>query len=211
MIAFRTSPARVSRVYRLHFHSGQRSLVFYIPSQLRKCPLTHAISLLLPEPYPVSDAFEVFDGYPSTSVCSFGNNLLCNRVVGIRFKAPLSTRDRFQFTFGVQRPFAASFLLRRFSLKRSFHFSIMLSYLFDIIALMYLAVTVNRYIYHAEIHSNEIGRGRRRDIRHLNGHEKKPLAVLAIYQIALAVFSIESFGLVLTHDDWNNGPAFKRR
>jgi hypothetical protein len=91
MIAFRTSSARVARIYWLHFHSGQRRLVFYVSSQLRKCPLTHAISLLLPEPYPVSDAFEVFDGYPSTSVCSFGNNLLGNRVVGIRFKAPLST------------------------------------------------------------------------------------------------------------------------
>src|SRR6266542_2611620 len=51
MIAFRTSSACVPRVYWLHFHSGQRSLVFQIPSQLRKCPLTHAISLLLPEPF----------------------------------------------------------------------------------------------------------------------------------------------------------------
>src|SRR5215475_12511162 len=114
MIAFRTSSARVSRVYRLHFHSRQRCLVFYITSQLRKCPFTHAISLLLPEPCPVSDAFEVFDGYPSTGVCSFRNDLLCNRMVGIRFKAPLSTRERFQFTFDVQWPLAAAFLLRRF-------------------------------------------------------------------------------------------------
>src|SRR5215475_15170691 len=51
MIAFRTSPACVTRVYRLHFHSGKRRLVFNIPSQLRKCPLTHPISLLLPEPF----------------------------------------------------------------------------------------------------------------------------------------------------------------
>jgi hypothetical protein len=60
MIAFRTSPARVSSGYRLRFHSGQRRLVLDISSQLRKCPLTHAISLLLPEPCPVSDAFKVF-------------------------------------------------------------------------------------------------------------------------------------------------------
>src|SRR5215471_20795770 len=122
MIAFRTSSARVARVYRLRFHSGERRLVFYIPPQLRKCPLTHAISLLLPEPGPVSDAFKVFDGYPSTGVCSFRNDLLCNRMVGIRFKSSLSTRDRFQFTFGVQWPFAAAFLLGRFSLKRPSHF-----------------------------------------------------------------------------------------
>src|SRR5262245_28008331 len=116
MIAFGTSPARVTRVYRLHFYSDKRPLVFYIPSQLRESPLTHAISLLFPEPCPVSDAFEVFDGYPSTGVCSFHNDLLGNRMVGIRFKSPLSTRERFQFTFGVQWPFAASFLLGRFSL-----------------------------------------------------------------------------------------------
>src|SRR5215510_12775025 len=109
MIAGRTSLTRVTRVYRLHFHAGKRRLVFYVPSQLRKCPLTHAISLLLPEPCPVSDAFEVFDGYSSTGVCSFRNDLLCNRMVGIRFKSPLSTGESFQFTFGVQRPFAASF------------------------------------------------------------------------------------------------------
>src|SRR5215470_15832937 len=137
MIAFRTSSACVTRVYWLHFHSRQRSLVFYILSQLRKCPLTHAISLLPPVPCPVSDAFEIFDGYSSSGVCSFGNDLLCNRVVGIRFKASLSTRERFQFTFGVQRPFSAALLPCHFSLKRSFHFSIMLSCSFDIISLMH--------------------------------------------------------------------------
>src|SRR5215813_14523750 len=101
MVAFRTSLTRVTRVYRLHCHTGQRRLVFYIPPQLRKCPLTHAISLLLPEPGPVSDTFKVLDGYPSTGVCSFRNDPLCNRMVGIRFKSSLSTRDSFQFTFGV--------------------------------------------------------------------------------------------------------------
>ena len=158
MIAFRTSPARVARVYSLHFHSGQRRLVFNISSQLRKCPLTHAISLLLPEPCPVSDALKVFDGHSSSGVYSFRNDPLCNRMVGIRFKSSLSTRDRFQFSFGVQWPFAASFLLCRFSLKRSFHFSIMLSCSFYIISLMRLTVAVNGEIYDAEIHSDEIGR-----------------------------------------------------
>src|SRR5215470_13717018 len=209
MIAFRTSSARVTRVYRLHFHSGQRSLVFYIPSQLRKGPFTHAISLFLPEPYPVSDAFEVFDGYSSSGVCSFGNDLLCNRMVGIRLKSSLSTRERFQFTFGVQRPNACAFLPGRFSLKRSFHFFIMLSRSFDIIPLAHLAVAVNGQIYHAEIHSDEIGRRYRRDIRRLNCHKQEPLAILALYQIALALFSVESLGLVLAHDDRNDGPAFE--
>src|SRR5215470_15328296 len=116
MIALWASLARVSRVYRLHFHSGKRRLVFNVVAQLRKCPLTHAISLLLPEPCPVSDALKVFDGYSSTGVCSFRNDLLGNCMVGIRLKAPLSTRDRFQFTLGVQWSFAASFLLCRFSL-----------------------------------------------------------------------------------------------
>src|SRR5262245_34088651 len=157
MIAFRTSFARVTRVYSLHFHSGQRRLVFYVPSQLRKSPLTHAISLLLPVPCPVSDAFKVFDGYSSTGVCSFRNDLLCNCMVGIRFKSSLSSGERFQFTFDVQRPFAATFLLCRFSLKRSFHFFIMLSCSFDIIAHMHLAVAINGQIYDAEIDSDEIG------------------------------------------------------
>src|SRR5262245_32457509 len=103
MIAFWASLARVTRIYRLHFHTGKRRLVFNIPSQLRKCPLTHAISLLLPEPCPVSDALKLFDGHSSTGVCSFSNDLLCNRMVGIRFKSSLSTRDRFQFTLGVLR------------------------------------------------------------------------------------------------------------
>src|SRR5262245_26631623 len=142
MIAFRASLARVTRVYRLHFHTGQRRLVFNIPSQLRKSPLTHAVSLLFPEPCPVSDALKVFDGHSSTGVCSFRNDLLCNRMVGIRFKSSLSTRERFQFTFGVQWPVAASLLLRRFSLKRSFHFSIVLSRSLDIVTLMHQAVAI---------------------------------------------------------------------
>src|SRR5262245_65370952 len=79
-------------------------------------------------------------------------------MVGIRFKSSLSTGESFQFTFGVQRPFSAALLPCHFSLKRSFHFSIMLSCSFDIIALMRLAVTINGEIDHAEIHSDEIGR-----------------------------------------------------
>src|SRR6266511_5580807 len=51
MTAFWTSLARVTWIYRLHFHTDKRRLVFYIASQLRKCPLTHAISLLFPEPF----------------------------------------------------------------------------------------------------------------------------------------------------------------
>src|SRR5215470_15876672 len=168
MIAFWASLTRVTRVYQLHFHTGKRRLVFDIPSQLRKCPLTHAISLLLPEPCPVSDALKVFDGYSSTGVCSFRNDLLGNCMVGIRLKAPLSTRERFQFTLGVQWPFAASFLLGRLSLKRSFHFFIMLSRSLDIIAHMHLAVAINGQIYDAEIDSDEIGRGYRLAIRRLN-------------------------------------------
>src|SRR5215475_8227091 len=210
MVAFWASLARVTRIYRLHCHTGKRRLVFYILPQLRKCPLTHAISLLLPEPCPVSDAREVFDGHPSTGVCSFCNDLLRNRMVGIRFKASLSTRERFQFTFGVQWPKACSFLLGRLSLKRSFHFFIMLSRSLDVIAHMHLAVAINGQIYNAEIHSDEIGRGYRLAIRSLNRHEQKPLAVLAPEEIALAVFSVEPLGLVLAHDYWNFDPAFER-
>jgi hypothetical protein len=209
MIAFWTSLARVTRVYRLHFHTGQRRLVFNIPSQLRKCPLTHAISLLFPEPCPVSDALKVFDGHPSTGVCSFRNDLLCNRMVGIRFKSSLSTGERFQFTSGVQWPFAASFLLCRFSLKPAFHSFIMLSRSLDIVALMHLTVAINGQIYNSEIHSDEIGRSYRLAIRSLNTHKQKPSAVLAPEEIALAVFSAESLGLVFAHDNWNDGPAFK--
>src|SRR5882672_7768419 len=209
MIASWTSLTRITRVYRHHFHSGKRRLVFNIPSQLRKCPLTHAISLLFPEPCPVSDALKVFDGHPSTGVCSFRNDLLCNRMVGIRFKASLSTRDRFQFTFGVQWPLAATFLHGRFSLKRSFHFFIMLPCSLDIIAHMHLAVAINGEIYDAEIDSNEICRRYRRAIRRLNAHKQKPSAVFASEEIALAMFSIESLGLILAHDDRNGDPAFE--
>src|SRR5262249_30295686 len=142
---------------------------------------------------------------------AFQSDLLCNRMVGIRFKSPLSTRDRFQFSSGVQWPFAASFLLCRLSLKRSFHFFIMLSRSLDVIAHMHLAVTINGQIYHAEIHSDEIGRGYRLAIRSLNGHEQKPLAVLAPDKVALTVFAVESLGLVFAHDYRNFDPAFERQ
>ena len=87
----------------------------------------------------------------------------------------------------------------------------MLSCSFDIIAHMHLAVTINSEIYDAEINSDEIGRSCRRDFRGLNAHKQKPLAVLALYQIALAVFAIESLGLVLAHNDRNDGPAVERQ
>ncbi len=85
----------------------------------------------------------------------------------------------------------------------------MLSCSFDIIALMYLAVAINGEIYDAEINSDEIGRSYRLALRRLNSHKQKPLAVLAPEEIALAVFSIESLGLVLAHDNRNDGSAFE--
>src|SRR5262249_3450472 len=85
----------------------------------------------------------------------------------------------------------------------------MLSCSLDVIALMHLAIAINGQIDDAEIHSDEIGRRRRRDIRNLNGHKQKPLAVLALEEIALAVFPVESLGLVLAHDDRNDSPAFE--
>jgi hypothetical protein len=130
-------------------------------------------------------------------------------MIGIRFKSSLSTRELSQFTFGVQRPFACSFLLRRFSLKRSFHFSIMLSCSFYIIALMHLAVTINGEIDDSEIHSDKIRRRLQLHFRNLNGHKQKPFAVLTLYQVGLAMFSIESLGLILAHDDRNDGSAFE--
>jgi predicted dithiol-disulfide oxidoreductase (DUF899 family) len=87
----------------------------------------------------------------------------------------------------------------------------MLSCSFDIIALMHLTVAVNGEVYDPEIHSDEIGRRRRPDIRRLHGHKQEPLAVLALYQIALTMFSIESLGLALAHHDRNEGPAFERQ
>ena len=85
----------------------------------------------------------------------------------------------------------------------------MLSRSLDIIALMHLAVAINRQIYNAKIHSDEIGRSYRLAIRSLNTHKQKPSAVLAPVEIALAVFSVESLGLVFAHDNWNDGPAFE--
>jgi hypothetical protein len=85
----------------------------------------------------------------------------------------------------------------------------MLSRSLDIIALMRLAVAINGQIYNAEIHSDEIGRSYRRAISRLNTHKQKPLAVLAPVEIALAVFSVESLGLVFAHNNWNDGPAFE--
>src|SRR5262249_38786140 len=108
-----------------------------------------------------------------------------------------------------QWPFAASFLLCRFSLKRPSHFFIMPSCSLDIIALMHLAVAINGEIYNAEIHSDEIGRSYRLANRSLNTHKQKPSVVLAPEEIALSVVSVESLGLVFAHDNWNDGPAFE--
>jgi hypothetical protein len=85
----------------------------------------------------------------------------------------------------------------------------MLSRSLSIIARMRLAVAINGEIYDAEIHSDEIGRSYRLAIRRLNGHKQKPLAVLAPEEIALTVFSVESLGLVLAHDNWNEGSTFE--
>jgi hypothetical protein len=51
----------------------------------------------------------------------------------------------------------------------------------------------------------------RRAISRLNAHNQKPSTVLAPEEIALAVFSVESLGLVFAHDDRNDGPAFERQ
>src|SRR5262249_37786421 len=95
--------------------------------------------------------------------------------------------------------------------KRLSALSVFLTSCFNLGAAESLAVRIGGDVLNAQINADEISCWRRRAIGQIHGHKQKPFAIFAPDQIALAVFSVESLGLELAHDDGNDDPAFERQ
>jgi hypothetical protein len=142
MPAFRARPARVSRIDCDDRNAGQFCLVFNESPEFGERPFRHPISLSLPEPCPLADASQLFDGDAAIRVCGLLNDLFRDAVIGVRLKSTLTTREIFQLAPDTFRSSTGSFPLSRFLLKGTAGPSIVLPDVFDLVACVDLAVAV---------------------------------------------------------------------
>ena len=64
--------------------------------QLIESPRPHAVALRLAKPYPLTDAFEVFQGYAAPGVFGLRNESLRDDMIGIATKACFAVRNAFE-------------------------------------------------------------------------------------------------------------------
>jgi len=211
MPAFRARPARVSRIDCDDRNAGQFCLVFNESPEFGERPFRHPISLSLPEPCPLADARQLFDGDAAIRVCGLLNDLFRDAVIGVRLKSTLTTREIFQLAPDTFRSSTGSFPLSRFLLKGTAGPSIVLPDVFDLVACVDLAVAVGGDVDNAKIDADEIRHGRWRFVRQIGGDEQKPLSIHPPDEIGLPLGEAESLSLALAHHERHGHATFKRQ
>jgi len=88
-------------VHHDHRHTGQSRFVLDEAAELRKSPAGHTSPLRLPERSPRADAFEVFAGDPTPSVCSSRNDPFADAVIHSTAKGGFPPRRALQGTTDV--------------------------------------------------------------------------------------------------------------
>src|SRR5687767_5374189 len=209
MATLRTRLRRIFRINRDDPNASYRRLVFDKRSQLVETPTAHLRPLILPEPSPCADGGQIFHTDSASGVCSFLNEVFADHAVYVLAKTGLFARSLPEFAANGFRAMALRFSLRRRLLQCLSLLVAFLAHSLDPRAAEPVAVRINGDILNTEINADEISCWSRGRVRQVNGHEQKPLAVLAPDQIALTALPVESFRLVLAHDERNNDPAFK--
>lgn len=103
--ADRTSPGRVARVNEYQRHTEQSGFVFDKGTQLIERPAMQLASLRLPNPYPVTDAAQVFQSDTASGAFGLLHELLGDAVVHVGCEASLLARQGFETTPGGLRSF----------------------------------------------------------------------------------------------------------
>lgn len=175
-------------------------LVFDKCAQLAKCPATHPRSLCPAKPCPVADALEVFQGNAACGVFGLGNERFRNTVVFVGAKSPLFPRKCFEFPADALGARPATLSGGSSLLQAGAQRVLLAPDGFDRITAVVLSVTVGGDVGHPKINANKVCRWRLDAVRHIDGHEQKPLAILAPDEIALPLGVGKALLLIFAHD-----------
>src|SRR5271157_5594524 len=193
-------PGAVAGVDSLERDPSQRRLVLHERPQLSERPAAHPRSLPLAKPSPVADALEIL--HPNTASGVFGlcNELLADLVVDVPLVPrllPLGSHDRL-----VAVPPLAPLGSPGCLAQRSSPGSVLDPLGLDLLRGVLGPVAVHGDVDHAQVHADEVRRGRLGPVRDIDRDQQEPLAVLAEHQVALTLGVGKPFGLILPHDEW---------
>src|SRR5262245_49463164 len=211
MTALSAQLRRILRVNRDNRNARERRLVFKERPPLGETPTAPLRPLLLPEPGPLADPFNSSRAIPRWVSGAFRSEWFADDVIRVPAKAGFLARQIPECAANGLRALALRFALRRRRRQSPALFVVLLADALQLRAARLVAVRIGSAVLDAEVDADEIGRGPRRSLGQIHGHEQKPLAVLAPEEIALAGLSGESLGLVLADDDRNEDPAFERQ
>ncbi len=204
MPAFRTSPRGISRVNQSKIDSGKLRLIRDEVAKLRESPTAHLRSLTFPEPCALTNPFECFQSDAASGVCGKFNELFRDAVVFVfaeisfpRSSAPHSPANRL-------RASAFSFASRRGVLQSLAARVVTPAYLLHRSTGEVFAITRCCQPRNSQVNANEVSRGSRRLVRHINGHKQEPLTIFTQHQVTLPFGIRKAFRLVLAHHERDN-------
>ncbi len=197
-----TALAGVLRIDTHHGDTYELGLVLDKEAQLRKGPAGHSGALRLPEPRPLADILEIFQGNATVGALGCRNERLTNAMVGISTKPGFSPCGTFQGPADVLGTLARHLGVVRSFLQPLPTPAIARATRFDACAAVCDPVTRGGQIDHAQVNPKKVGRRKGRPIRDLDDHQQKPLAVLTHDQMALPGFmSVEALLMVGTNQE----------
>ena len=155
MFALRAHLRGILGVDNLERHAGLRRLVADKLAKLVKSPTTHAVSLRLAKPGSLSDALEVFKGYPSQSAFSLRNDTLRDTVIGVTTKPRFAVAYAFELLADTLAPSVAG---RKISgrLKRLLERLVLDAHLLYVVARVYCSIRVGGKILDPQIDAEEV-------------------------------------------------------
>lgn len=198
MAADGTLSAAVARIDRDQRYAGEFRLVLQKQPELRERPRVQNCTLLSPGLDPFADAVEVFNGDTTTGAFSFSNDLLGDIVIDPGRKAPLLAGEFLQSA--LRRP-------GLFLLELRPQPSMPVTDVLDLRAGVTSAIAIRRDVGDTQIDPQEISGIDRSAFGEIDCAVQVELS-LAKDQIALALNSVESAGLIFAIDQGNDDAAF---
>lgn len=183
MTAAGTGAAGIAWVNWLHLVALKLGLVLDKDSQLGERPAMQCSSLSLAYRYPITNTAKFFNGDPPVGVFGFFYNAFANVVVNPSGKAPLFARKLFKTATARMRTFLLKFLAQAALPKTN---------VFDGLALVYIAITIDGNVSNAQVNAKKIVNVLCRGFVHFTGGKQVKLTVNQA-KVRFATFARKQF------------------
>jgi len=197
--AFRAGSGSPSWVHSFDGDTRQDRFVFDKTPQLPKCPRMMASTLSLANRYPVPDTLQIFEGYQSSGVFGLRNQPLGDAMIGIGDESSLLPRELLEVSLRTRCTTP---------LEIPSQLEILATDLIDGLSTISFAVAIHDYIDDTEVDTESI------DGFYLIGlwnidHDAEIECALDEYKVRLSTEPIHTGFMIISHDDWDDNPAFE--